>query len=76
SYPPGQVPPEVIDELRSELRGEASQVQFHLIGILYYRSKFFRVSPHVTLLPGEWQQAVPARYSEAVDALERWTAPR
>lgn len=76
SYPAGEAPGEVVDRLRSRLRDQTSQVQFHLIGILYYRLKFFRVSPHTILLPGEWQQAVPARYAEARDALERWTAPR
>ena len=73
SYPAGQVPDEVVDALRSELRGAASQVQFHLTGILYYRFKFFRASPITMLLPGEWQDAVPARYAEANAALARWT---
>lgn len=72
SYPAGEVPPEVVDRLRSELRGATSQVQFHLTGILYYRFKFFRGSPNTILLPGDWQDAVPARYAEAQDALARW----
>jgi hypothetical protein len=72
SYPAGQIPSEVVDRLRSELRGATSQVQFHLTGILYYRFKFFRGSPITILLPGDWQQAIPARYSEAQDALRRW----
>lgn len=75
SYPPGQVPDEVVDKLRSELRGSASQIQFHLTGILYYRFKFFRASPETILLPGEWRDAVPGRYARARDALARWTAP-
>jgi len=74
SYPPGQVPSEVVDRLRSELGGATSQVQFHLTGILYYRFKFFRGSPNTILLPGDWQHAVPARYADAQDALARWTA--
>lgn len=73
SYPPGEVPPEVADALRSELREAASQVQFHLTGILYYRLKFFRASPIQILLPGEWQEAVPGRYDRAQQALARWT---
>ena len=73
SFPAGEVPHEVVDTLRSELRGAASQVQFHLTGILYYRFKFFRASPITMLLPGEWQDAVPARYAEAEAALARLT---
>jgi tetratricopeptide (TPR) repeat protein/O-antigen ligase len=74
SYSADQVPDEVVDELRGQLRQQTSQVQFHLVGILYYRFKFFRASPHVIILPGEWQQAVPGRYARARDALERWEA--
>ena len=72
SYEPGQVPGEVVDALQDELRNAASQVQFHLTGILYYRFKFFRSSPFVILLPGEWGDAVPGRYARATAALERW----
>lgn len=72
SYPAGQVPSEVVDTLRAELNSATSEVQFHLIGILYYRFKFFRGSPVTILLPGEWQQAVPAHYARAQDALARW----
>ncbi len=74
SYPAGEVPAEVVDALRSELRLATSQVQFHLTGILYYRFKFFRGSPQTILLPGEWQRAVPGRYARAEMALERWTS--
>ena len=58
----------------AELRTVASQVQFHLTGILYYRQKFFRGSPFVILLPGEWRDAVPGRFSRATEALGRWDA--
>ncbi|MDZ4278218.1 MAG: hypothetical protein U1B78_03670, partial [Dehalococcoidia bacterium] len=75
SYPEGEVPGEVVSALRSELDRSASEVQRHLIGILYYRFKFQRASPHTILLPGEWQQAVPGDYARAQDALERWTEP-
>ena len=54
------------------LRSVASQVQFHLTGILYYRFKFFRGSPVALLVPGEWQDAVPGRFSRATAALARW----
>jgi len=69
------VPPEVTAKLRDELNKAASQVQFHITGILYYRFKFFRGSPNITLLPGDWTQAVPGRYADARDALERWSSP-
>ena len=72
SYTPGAVPPEVVEALRAELRSVASQVQFHLTGILYYRFKFFRGSPVALLVPGEWQDAVPGRFSRATAALARW----
>ncbi len=74
SYPPGDVPPEVVEALRTEVRGVASQVQFHLTGILYYRFKFYRGSPVSLLVPGEWQDAVPGRYTRATAALARWDA--
>jgi tetratricopeptide (TPR) repeat protein len=73
SYAANEVPARVVELLRSELEQSASQVQLHLTGILYFRFKFFRESPAVILLPGEWQRAVPARYALAQDALERWT---
>ncbi|MEX1253273.1 MAG: O-antigen ligase family protein [Dehalococcoidia bacterium] len=73
SYPEGEVPHAVVSSLRSDLDRAGSEVQFHLVGILYYRFKFFRASPITILLPGPWQEAVPARYARAQDALERWT---
>ncbi|MCH7697385.1 MAG: O-antigen ligase family protein [Chloroflexi bacterium] len=75
SYEPGRVPGEVVDALQDELRTAASQVQLHLTGIRYYRFKFFRGSPFVILLPGDWRDAVPGRYARATDALERWQRP-
>ena len=72
SYSSGQIPDEVVDALRSELRSVSSQVQFHLTGILYYRFKFFRASPRVILLPGDWRSAVPGRVTRATETLARW----
>lgn len=74
SYEPDRVPPEVVDALRSEVRGVSSQIQFHLTAVLYYRLKFFRQSPLTMVLPGEWQEAVPGRYERARNALARWEA--
>ncbi len=73
SYPAGQVPSEVIDALRSKLNEAASEVQFDLPNILYYRFKFFRGAPVQLLLPGDWQQAVPGPYALAQNALARWS---
>jgi hypothetical protein len=44
-----------------------------MVGILYYRFKFYRASPITIILPGPWQEAVPARYARAREALDRWT---
>ena len=79
SYPLGLIPPEVVEATRSELR--RNQEQRDLIGVLYYRFKFFRASPIAILppddlLPDDWQEAVPGRIARARDALERWTAER
>ena len=73
SYPPAEVPPEVIGALRSKLDEASSAVQFDLPNILYYRFKFQRAAPVQLLLPGDWQQAVPGPYALARDALARWT---
>ncbi len=72
TYPEGQVPSQIVERLRSELDRAASEVQLHITGILYYRFRFYRASPITIILPGEWQNAVPARYARAQDALTRW----
>jgi O-antigen ligase/Flp pilus assembly protein TadD len=72
SYPPGQVPPEVVDRLQKLAPLTAGGARFYLIGILYYRMKFARESPSTILLPGDWQDAVPGEYEKIEQALERW----
>ncbi len=72
SYPPGQVPPEVVDRLQKLAPLTAGGARFYLIGILYYRMKFARESPPTILLPGDWQDAVPGEYDRIQQALERW----
>ena len=72
SYPPGQVPLEVMRRAGEQLGSLGSAVQFDLIGYLYYRMKFGRASPVVMLLPGDWQQAVPGQYFRMQEALARW----
>ncbi len=72
SYPPRQVPPEVVDRLEKLAPLTAGGARFYLIGILYYRMKFARESPPTILLPGDWQDAVPGEYDRIQQALERW----
>ena len=72
SYPLHQVPTEVVEALRSELR--RAEEERSLASTLYYRAKFFRASPETILLPGEWQQAVPGRIVRAEEALASWTS--
>lgn len=71
SYPVEDVPAEVVEAVQSELR--RADVNRRLVGILYYRFKFFRGSPTTILLPGEWQDAVSGRFARAEEALARWT---
>lgn len=70
SYPLGETPQAVVEAVQAELR--RVDVDRRLVGILYYRLKFFRGSPSVILLPGEWQSAVPGRVARAEEALARW----
>jgi O-antigen ligase/Flp pilus assembly protein TadD len=72
SYPPGQVPPEIIDRLQKLAPLTAGGARFYLIGILYYRMKFARESPSTILMPGDWQDAVPGEYEMIQQALQRW----
>lgn len=72
SYPPGQVPDEVVQRLESLLSGSATGPRQHLEGILYYRSRFARGSPLTMLVPGGWQRAVPTAVLEMEEALARW----
>ncbi|MCH8901475.1 MAG: tetratricopeptide repeat protein, partial [Chloroflexi bacterium] len=70
SFAPDTVPPEIVRALRSQL---ADGEPYHSLGSLYYRRSFYRASPNVLLLPGEWQQATPRALLRARDALARWT---
>jgi len=72
SYPPGQVPPEIIDRLQKLAPLTAGGARFYLIGILYYRMKFARESPSTILMPGDWQDALPGEYEMIQQALQRW----
>lgn len=74
SYPPGQVPPEVVKRLRELAPAVAEGPRDYLIGYLYYRMRFSRESSPIILLPGEWQDAIPGLYDRIQQALERWQA--
>ncbi len=76
SYPPGQVPANVMERLGQLLPAAGSAVQLDIVSILYYRAKFARGTPITLLIPGGWQEAVPARYAAVEDALRRWQAAK
>jgi len=72
SYPPRQVPPEIVDRLGKLAPTTGGGASFYLIGILYYRMKFARESPVAILMPGDWQDALPREYEMIQQALQRW----
>jgi O-antigen ligase/Flp pilus assembly protein TadD len=72
SYPPGQVPPEIVDRLEKLAPLTAGGARYYLVGILYYRMKFARESPSTILMPGDWQDALPGEYQMIQQALRRW----
>jgi tetratricopeptide (TPR) repeat protein len=74
SYPPGEVPSEVVDRLRDLIGIQGSSVRNDLISILYYRMRYGRLSPVFALIPGTWLDAVPRPYAAWIDALDRWEA--
>lgn len=72
SYPPGEVPSQVVTRLEELLAVGAGAARHHPEGIVYYRSKFARQSPVTMLIPGAWQRAVPGRLLRMQEALARW----
>jgi O-antigen ligase/tetratricopeptide (TPR) repeat protein len=72
SYPAGEVPGEVRRLLEDAIATSGSTVRHDLISILYYRMRYWRLSPVFALIPGTWQDAVPRPYAEWQAALERW----
>jgi tetratricopeptide (TPR) repeat protein len=77
SYAPAAVPGEVVRRAEEILSFSGSNlavggVQRYLLGILYYRMKFWRESPTVILVPGEWQEALGGPYAALSEALSRW----
>ena len=73
SYPAGQVPAEVVKRLSDLAPGVSGGTRSYEIGYVYYRMKFGRQEPAGNvLLPGDWQNAVPALYDRIERALEQW----
>jgi len=73
SYPPEEVPPEVIERLSKLAPAVSGGVRSYAIGYVYYRMKFSRQEPAGNvLLPGDWLNAVPSLYDQIQGALERW----
>jgi tetratricopeptide (TPR) repeat protein/O-antigen ligase len=77
SYSPGSVPEEVTRRAQEILwSGDTNlavgRVQLYLLGILYYRMKFWRESPITILVPGEWEEALGGPYAALREALGRW----
>lgn len=72
SYPPGEVPGDVVDKLGELLPTSGSTIRNDLISVLYYRMRYGRVSPLSALIPGDWEQAVPRVYAEMQRALAEW----
>ncbi len=74
TYSPQFVPPGLVSRLETLLEREGSTVRFPLVDILYYRMKFFRGSPAIMFIPGDWQRAAPRLYLEERAALDEWKA--
>ena len=70
----GDVPKPAIDRLRARLPTSAPFFyedgrQTYLLGILYYRVRFFRESPTSILIPGDWLELESPRALLILDAL-------
>ena len=72
SYPPGQLPAGLDDRLESLLQTTGTSVRNDAISILYYRLRYGRISPVDTMVPGDWQRAIPRLYQQMQDTLFRW----
>lgn len=76
TYPPGRVPEKLIRRLEGLEPMWAGPVRYYEIGYVYYHMKFARQSPPSTLLPGDWQTAMPREYTITMAALQRWRTAR
>lgn len=77
--PGGDIPNQVIERMRAALPGAApfvydNGVQHYLLGLLYYRPRFFRESPTTLLIPSELTAPAgesPLIESPRVEAMKR-----
>lgn len=74
TYPDGEVPASLRDDLHELLDDSISSVRVDLISILYYRVRYQRLSPVAAMIDGEWHSAVPRLFDEMQQALDRWDA--
>jgi hypothetical protein len=77
SYAPDPVPQEAVRRAQEIVWSghtdlTVGRTQLYHLGILYYRMKFFRESPIIILVPGEWQEALGGRYAALNEAVGRW----
>ncbi len=72
SYPPGEVPQQVIDRLEALTATTGSSIQNDIVSVLYFRMRFARLSPVFALIPATWQDAVPRPFAEWNEAVARW----
>ena len=72
TYPDGEVPSSLRDDLHDLLDDSVSSVRVDLISILYYRVRYQRLSPVNAMIDGDWQTAVPRLYEEMRETLDRW----
>ncbi len=76
SFPPGQIPSDVVKRLEQLAPTKAGGSRYYPIGYVYYRMKFGRESSPIILMPGEWENALPGEYEMIQEALQRWRTPQ
>jgi tetratricopeptide (TPR) repeat protein/O-antigen ligase len=74
TYPEGEVPESLRDDLHELLDDSISSVRVDLISILYYRVRYQRLSPVGAMIEGDWHNAVPRLFDEMAQAMDRWDA--
>jgi tetratricopeptide (TPR) repeat protein len=74
TYPPDQVPADVVKRLQDLAPIAGGAVTDYPIGWVYYQMKFAREAPPTYLLPDDWQTALPRLYNRIQQALQRWQA--
>ena len=72
TYPPGDVPEDLVERLATLLGGSGTSVQNDIPSVLYYRLRYGRLSPLDAMIPAEWQSAVPRIYQDMRNKLTEW----